>query len=85
VSVRDKTCFTLKSVSTFRGALISSKSMVYLPKDGDPVGRSARRSVEFSKLTVLIGRTGFDTISSIPDFDTRSDTVFRPKSGRLYS
>jgi hypothetical protein len=51
----------------FQGTLISSESMVYLLKDRDQVGQSASRSVGFSKWTVLIGRTGFDTISSIPD------------------
>ena len=35
--------------------------------DRDPVRQSASRSVGFSKWTVLIGRTGFDAISSIPD------------------
>jgi len=47
--------------------LIYSKSMVYLLKGRDPVGLSASRSAEFSKWTVLIGRTGFDTMASIPD------------------
>ena len=58
---------TLNSVPAFLGTLISSKSRVYLLKDRDRVGQSASRSVGFSKWTVLIGRTGFDTISSIPD------------------
>jgi len=35
----------LNSVSAFPGTLISSKSRVYLPKDGDPVGLPASRSV----------------------------------------
>jgi len=34
--------------------------------DGDPVGVSASRSVGCSKWTVLIGRTGVDTILSVP-------------------
>jgi len=57
----------LNSVSAFLGTLISSKSRVYSLKDRDQVGQSASRSVGFSKWTVLIGRTGFDTIPSIPD------------------
>ena len=47
--------------------LIFSKSGVYLLKDRDTVGLSASRSVGFPKWTVLIGRTGFDTIPSMPD------------------
>ena len=47
--------------------LIYSKSRVYLLKDGDPVGLSASRSAGFPNWTVLIGRTGFDDISSLPD------------------
>jgi len=47
--------------------LISSRSVVYLLRDRDPVGLSASRSAGFSKWTVLIGRTGFVTISSLPD------------------
>jgi len=46
---------------------MSSNPRVYLLKDGYPVGQSASRSVGFSKWTVLIGRTGFGTIPSIPD------------------
>jgi len=57
----------LNSVSAFQGTLVSSKSRVYLLMDRDPVGQSASRSVGFSKWTVLIGRTGFDAISSVPD------------------
>jgi len=57
----------LNSVSAFQGTLISSKSRVYLLMDRDPVGQSASRSVGFSKWIVLIGQTGFDAISSIPD------------------
>jgi len=57
----------LNSVSGFPGTLRSSKSRVYLLKDRDPVGLPASRSVGFSKWTVLIGRTGFDTITSVPD------------------
>jgi len=57
----------LISVSALHVTLISSKSMVYLLKDHDPVGLSANRSVGFPKCTVLIGRTGFDTIPSVPD------------------
>ena len=47
--------------------LISSNPRVYVLKDRDPVGHSASRSVGFSKWTVSIGRTGFDTIPSILD------------------
>jgi hypothetical protein len=50
---------------------ISSKSRVYSLKDRDPVGLSPSRSAGFSNWTVLMGmgmgRTAFDTISSIPD------------------
>jgi hypothetical protein len=41
--------------------------MVYLLKDLDPVGLSLSRLAELPKWTVVIGRTGFDTIPSIPD------------------
>jgi len=41
--------------------------MVCLIKDRDLVGLSASRSPGFSKLTILIGCTGFDTTSSIRD------------------
>ena len=58
--------FVKLSVGVPRNA-VSSKSRVYLLKDGDPVGCSARRSVGLSKRTVHIGRTGFNTISSLPD------------------
>jgi hypothetical protein len=51
----------LNSVLAFLGTLISSKSRVYLLTDRDQVGQSASRSVGFSKWTVLIGRSGFDT------------------------
>ena len=51
---------------------ISSKPRVYLLKDGDPVGQSASRSVEFSKWTLLIGRTGFAIRHHT--FDTKPDT-----------
>ena len=47
--------------------MISSKSRVYSLKDCDPFGLSVSRSVGFPKMTVLIGRTGFDTMYSIPD------------------
>ena len=57
----------LNSLSAFLETLISSKPRVYLLNDRDQVGQSANRTVGFSKWTVLIGRTGFDTISSIPD------------------
>ena len=40
--------FSLNSVSEGHVLFISSKSRVYLPKDGDLVGLSARRSVGFS-------------------------------------
>ena len=46
---------------------ISSKSTVYLLKDGDAVGLSASRSGGLSKWSVLFGHTGFDAMSSIPD------------------
>ena len=39
------TASPLYSVSAFRRTLVSSKSRVYSPKDGDLVGLSARRSV----------------------------------------
>jgi hypothetical protein len=54
-------------VSSSPLTLISSKPRVYLLKDGDPVGLSAGRSVFFSEWTVLIGRTGFETVFPIPD------------------
>ena len=54
-------------MSAFLGTLIFSKYRVYVLKDRDQVGQSASRSVEFYKWTVLIGRRGFGTISSIPD------------------
>jgi len=57
----------LSSVSARPVTLGSSESGIYLPKDRDQVGQSARRSVGFSDWTVLIGRTGFDTISWLPD------------------
>jgi hypothetical protein len=57
-----RTIGSLNSVSAFPGTFISSKSRVYSLKDGDPVGHSASRSLAFSKRTVLIGRTDFDTI-----------------------
>jgi len=47
--------------------VISSKSRDYLLKDYDPIGLSTRRSVDISKWTVLIGRTGFYTMYTIPD------------------
>jgi len=53
--------------TALQGLNAVSKSRVYSLKDRDPVGLSASRSVGLSKWTVLIGRTGFDTISSIPD------------------
>jgi hypothetical protein len=59
--------FDSNSVSEGSVPLISSKSRVCLPKDDDPVGLSLSRSVEPPKWTVLIGRTGFDTMYSIPD------------------
>jgi hypothetical protein len=46
---------------------ISSKPTVYLLKDRDPIEFLASRSAEFSLETVLIGRTDFDTTSSILD------------------
>ena len=57
----------LNSVSAFPGTLISSESRAYLLKDHHPVGQSASLSVVFSKWTVLIGRTGSDTMFSIPN------------------
>ena len=47
--------------------LISSKSRVYLLKDRDPVGLSDTWSAGVLFRTFLIGRTGFDTIPSIPN------------------
>jgi len=43
-----------------------SESRVYLLVNLNPVGPSASLSVGFLKWTVLIGRTGFDTIYSTP-------------------
>ena len=67
-----------------------SKSRVYLLRDHEPAGLSASRSVGFPKWTFLIGRTGFDTIPSIPDPTlslTRgyppNSTPAQPKSHRL--
>jgi hypothetical protein len=57
----------LNSVSAFSGTLFPSNSMVYLLKYRDQVGQSASRSVGLSQSTVLIGRTRFGTMSSIPD------------------
>jgi len=57
----------LNSVSALHVTLISSKSRVYLLKNRDPVGLLASRPVGFSKWAALIGRTGYDTTSSIPD------------------
>ena len=54
---------SLNSVSEGHVLFISSRSRVYR----DPVGQSASRSVGFSKSTVVIGRTGLVTISSLPD------------------
>jgi hypothetical protein len=48
-------------------ALISSKPRVDLLKDCDPVELSGSSLVGVPKWTVLIGRTGFDTMYSIPD------------------
>jgi hypothetical protein len=64
--------------------LISSKPKVCLLKDGDPVGLSASRSVGFQKCTVLIGRTGFDTIPSMPD-PTLSFSQPHPPEPVLYT
>jgi len=57
----------LNSVSEGLVPLISSKSRAYLLQKYDPVGLSMSRSVELSIWTALIGRTGFDTMYSIPD------------------
>ena len=57
----------LNTVSGDPGDSISSKTRVYLLKDRDPVGLPSSGSVGISKWAVLIGRTGFDTIHSIPD------------------
>ena len=57
----------LNSVSEGHVPLISSRSRFYLLKDCDPIGLSASRSVGFPKRTVLIGRTGFGNIYSVPD------------------
>jgi len=54
-------------MSAFSGTLISSKSRDYLLKDRHQVGQSASRSVRVSRWTVLIGRTEFGTMFSIPD------------------
>jgi len=48
-------------------SLMSSKPRVYLLQDGEPVELSASLSVGCSKWAVLIGRTDFDTTTSIPD------------------
>jgi hypothetical protein len=48
-------------------ALISSKSRVYLLENRHPDRRPVSRSVGLTKRTVLIGRTGSDTMTSIPD------------------
>jgi hypothetical protein len=69
----------LNSVSGRPVALISSKSRVYSLKDCNPAGPSASRSVGFTKWIVLIGRTGFDTMPSIPD----PTLSFRRPSARL--
>jgi len=69
----------LNSVSASPGTPISSKSMIYLLEDRDQVGQTAIRKVGFSMCAVLIGRTGFGTISSIPQ--TRSDTELNTMSG----
>ena len=68
-------------MSAFQGTLISSKSRVYLLMNRDPVGQSASRSVGFYKWTVLIGRTGFDAISSIPDPTLSLMTTLRRVTG----
>ena len=59
--------------------LISSKSRVYLLRDRDPVGLSEIRSAGISIWTVLIGRTDFDTTTSIP----KPDTEFKLKYDHL--
>ena len=41
--------------------------MVYLLKDRDPVGLPDTWSAGLLLWTVLIGRMGFDTISSLPN------------------
>jgi len=48
---------------------ISSKSRVYLLKDRNPVGfpEIQSSSAGFPRWTVLIGRTDFTTITSIPN------------------
>jgi len=48
-------------------ALISLKPRVYILKNHDPVGLSPIRSAGILLWSVLIGRTEFDTITSIPD------------------
>ena len=58
---------SLNSVSGRLVALNPSKSRVYLLRDRDPVGRSEIRTAWISIWTVLIGRTDFDTTTSIPD------------------
>jgi len=57
----------LHSVSVRLVSLDFSKYRVYLLKDRDQAGLPTGRSVGTPTRRVLIGRTGFDTISSIPD------------------
>ena len=75
-------CMTLNSVSRRPVALISAKSRIYVLTDRNPVGLAASRSVGFSKRTVLIGRTGFDTTTSIPDLTlSLSDNIYADQQG----
>ena len=59
--------YLLVSMSALLVTLRSSKPMVYLQGDRNPVGLSANRPVGCLEWTVLIGRTGFDNMYSIPD------------------
>ena len=78
-------CSTLNSVSEGPVPPISSKSRVFLLKDCDPVGLSASRSVGFSIWTVLIGRTVFNTMLTVPDPTLSISRVCHnpPKSSQL--
>ena len=57
----------LNSVSGRLVTLNLSKSRVYLLRDREPVGLSEIRSAGIAIRTGLIGRTDFDTTTSIPN------------------
>ena len=62
--------FTLSSRTSiwrFMAIWPSVESLFSITPLRHPVGLSVSQWVEFSKWTVLIGRTGFDTILSVPD------------------